>query len=203
MAEIMSGPLGKIVMIGFPMMSFAFMAFIPSALQLYFAATGFFAVCQAYMMHSHVFRRWLGLTIPQKTASKADESALRYTRQMKAQLEQAKKLETSKQTQDQNLSFIDRNAGVLKDLMNKATGQQTKAADGSPLPPPRITDADRKRAEAYEKQQRLYDYEELEKRNKARWGAYTESKDSQKVEDWREAQWREMERARAKASGRK
>lgn len=203
MTELMSGSTGKALMIGLSTISFAFMAFIPSALQLYFVATGFFAVCQAHMMHSHAFRRWMGMTIPQRATTHVNEDTLRYTRKMKAQLLQAKKVETSKQSQDGKLSFIDRKAGVFKDLLQKTFGKKTKAADGSPLSPPRITEAERNQAEAYEKQQRLYDYEELENRNKERWNAFAESKDSRKTAQWREAQWREMERVRAKASSRK
>lgn len=203
MAEMMSGPAGKALTIALPIISLAFMAFVPSALQLYFVSTGFFAVCQAYMVHSHAFRRWNGMAIPQRAMASVDDGTLRYTRNMKAQLERAREVETTKQAEDRNLSFIDRNAGILKELYNKATGKQTKAPDGSPLPRPRITDAERKKAEAYEREQRVYDYEALENRNKERWSAHAESKDSRKTKQWREAQWREMERARAKASSRK
>ncbi|KAJ5182936.1 hypothetical protein N7492_000552 [Penicillium capsulatum] len=203
MAELMSGSLGKAMIYGLPAMSMAFMAFVPSALQLYFVSTGLFAVGQAYLMHSHAFRRWMNMAIPQRATNQSDDSTLRLTRNVKAQLEHARRIEKAKQGQDQNISFIDRNAGLVKDWMNKATGKNTKAADGSNLPPPRITEAERKKAEMYEKQQRVHDYEELENRNKQRWDAYAETRESQKIEQWREAQWREMERARAKVSARK
>ncbi|KAJ5360549.1 Membrane insertase OXA1/ALB3/YidC [Penicillium concentricum] len=112
---------GKYIIYGFPVMSFAFMAFMPSALQLYFVASGLFGLGQTYMINSETFRKWMDLSIAKKPSTGPKYSAVTQNTESKGlrnlleRLEQEKAAEkarlqhvASPAQEDVKISFIDR-----------------------------------------------------------------------------------------------
>lgn len=191
-----TGP-GKGMLIGLPVLSFSFIAFQPAALQLYFVTTGAWAVLQAHVLNNTSFRQRMGLAISDpalknkgglnmkllENKSKnladlhkrlADES--RYVAEMGRQPAQS----------DQNLSSIDRWVNKSKKTfeniaadagqkMRNFSGQSTKNADGSDAAAPRLTDAERQRAEGYEKERQSMDAFARAERNEARRRAHLQA----------------------------
>ena len=166
--DFMNGAAGKGILIGLPAISFCFMMVMPSALQLYFVSTGIWALGQSHLLHNHSFRRWMKMEIPNAVgnAEKIDDSLARLTRRL--QEEQNKVLQAQKQEaalDPQKISFIDRWMKKGKEYFREvktevtqkvqqvqATGGPTKNADGSPVAPPRLTEAQKKREAAEEKE---------------------------------------------------
>lgn len=103
-------------------MSFAFMAFMPSALQFYFVATGLFGLGQTYLINSNVFRTWMSLSIAQKPTNGPKYSAVTQSTESKGLRQLLERLEKEKAAQekartaipvspaqeDVKISFIDR-----------------------------------------------------------------------------------------------
>lgn len=194
--DFMNTPAGKGILIGLPALSFCFMAFQPAALQLYFASTGAWALGQSYLTHNESFRKWAGLAIPQRgtrdTFSTPDnpskglellEKRLADERRYFAELQKAKE-----QPQDapQKISAIDRwvNKGKksfenmtadASKKMQEMQGKPTKNPDGSDVAPPRLTDAERKKAEQYEAERQSLEAYAREERNEARRRAHMQA----------------------------
>lgn len=194
--DFMNTPAGKGILIGLPVLSFCFMAFQPAALQLYFSATGAWALGQSYLTHSNSFRKWMGMAIPQRAVKDtfADpdhpskglellEKRLAAEQRYYAELQKAKE-----QPQDSpaKISAIDRwmNKGkktfesMTADASKKVQemqGKPTKNPDGSDVAPPRLTDAERRKAEQYEAERQSLDAYAREERNEARRKAHMQA----------------------------
>ncbi|KAJ5759805.1 hypothetical protein N7520_006961 [Penicillium odoratum] len=182
MAELMKGPAGKGLLIGLPVLTMAFTAFMPSALQLYFAATGVWACVQAHIVNNPTFRRMAHMeTFQNVQETKAAEDSLSQLT-LRLQQEQQKRLREL-QAQDgevdaSKISAIDRWMKGGKDYFKALREQISKAAntsrgpdtnaDGSPAAPPRLTEAQRKRATKEEEEQAAWEAEERERRNEER-----------------------------------
>lgn len=193
--ELFQSSAGKGILIGFPLLSFAFIAFQPAALQLYFLTTGAWAFAQAHVVNNTTFRKTMGLTISDAKLRKKDDSNMKllekkskslaalherlaYEQRYAAEMRKPKPQSHAGQA-DQNLSSIDRwvNKGkkAFEDFtadagekMRSFSGQSTKNADGSDPEPPSITDEERQRAEDYEAEMKAMDAYNREERNAAR-----------------------------------
>lgn len=185
--EFLSSSAGKTLMVALPTISFTFMAFMPSALQLYFVATGFFALVQAYLVNSTAFRNMLGMTIARRYAidTSAEETQSHLAR-LQSRVNARMKPSESEAQKDtplpskQNVSKIDKLMGGVgkhfrqsgTDISQKLTEMSGKGpatnADGSPAAPPRLTAAERKKAEEYEQEQQSLDDYRRSERNHAR-----------------------------------
>ncbi|KKK22306.1 hypothetical protein ARAM_006938 [Aspergillus rambellii] len=199
--EFTKTSLGKMFLYGLPSMSFAFMSFFPSALQIYFATTGLFALGQSYLINSPAFRRVAGIAIATKPAPAVDPTnplasqggseqsrALRMLTEA-LEAENAKLSEGRPATPGQELSFIDRAIESLKQSKDKLKRETTekvnemrgdgplKNADGTLAEPPRLSEKDRKLAADYEKRRKEEEDWKREERNHARREAHLRALD--------------------------
>ncbi|KAJ5146192.1 Membrane insertase OXA1/ALB3/YidC [Penicillium bovifimosum] len=179
---MMQTEIGKYIIYGFPIISFVFMAFMPSALQLYFVATGIFGLGQTYLINSNNFRGWMKMTIPQKLADGHQFSELTRNTQSKGLRQLMERIEQEKAAQAEarkairveeeakgpaKVSIIDRfydkfgKAGSdLQNSMSKTLGMST--------PEQRLASDKKKRADEYEEQRKEEDELMRRKRNEAR-----------------------------------
>lgn len=172
---------GKYIIYGFPVMSFAFMAFMPSALQLYFVASGLFGLGQTYLINSEVFRNWLSLSIAKKpsngpkysavtqsTESKGLRQLLERLEQQKAAQEKARiEIPVSAVQEDVKISFIDRfyqKFGKVGSNLSKSISETM----GTATVEQRIAKDHKKRADEYEQQRKDEDELMRRERNAAR-----------------------------------
>lgn len=183
----MDGPAGKGLLYGLPILTLAFTAFMPSALQLYFVSTGIWAVGQAHIVHNPSFRRWMKMEVPQTVGDteKMDDSLSQLTRRLQEEqqrrLRQAQAQYLEAEVDPSKMSAIDRwmkggkdyfkelQAQISKGAKNVAgTGGPDTNADGSPAAAPRLTENQRKRATKEEEEQSAYEKEERQRRNEER-----------------------------------
>ncbi|KAJ5134463.1 hypothetical protein N7526_005828 [Penicillium atrosanguineum] len=187
--DILKGP-GKAILYVFPAFSFLFMAWQPAALQLYFVTTGIFALAQSSVLHERWFRNMFNLTIPTIAptgpASKrgpstaltrlqdriAEEKRLLAESQNPTQKDEAPKSYTNVSSIDQ---FLDKSKKGLSNWQTEASksiksmkGQPTTNRDGSPIEPPRMSEAQHRKAEEYERERQSADAFAREERNEAR-----------------------------------
>ncbi|RMJ27658.1 Mitochondrial export translocase Oxa1 [Aspergillus sp. HF37] len=176
---------------GLPAISFLFMQSMPSALQLYFVATGLFGATQALVVNNNTFRRWANMAIVDRSVPQSDLGRmLRMIDEASPEdLQKAKKAAEAKaQAESQkNVSFIDTTVNNAKNIvpsakeyMEKTSKEATdklsefsgsapaKKADGSPADPPRLSDSDRRAADDYEKRRREEEEFIREERNQSR-----------------------------------
>lgn len=194
--DFMTGSAGKTVLVALPTVSFGFMAFQPAALQLYFAATGAWALAQSYLINNVAFRKALGMTIISDRVTttldvKSPSTGLALLERRLAD-EQRHFAELRKaKTQGQKapagkISFIDRWMNRSKKSLDNITtdasdkirnwqGKSTTNADGSPARTSRLTDAERKAAEEYENERKTMDIYTREERNHARRQAHMQA----------------------------
>ncbi|KAJ5620875.1 hypothetical protein N7510_004859 [Penicillium lagena] len=200
--DIMSTGPGKAMMYGLPGISLVFMSFFPSALQLYFVATGAFAFCQARIMTNKTFRTHMKMAITKnhKASDVEDIEVLQHSKglqllQQRLAQEKAQAAGPTKpelETSDKKTSAIDGWVNNFKGYQQKM-GQQMKDgirefqgkapatnADGSKAPAPRLSENTRKRAEDYERTQREQDDAERDQRNLERQQAHQRYLDQQK-----------------------
>ncbi|KAL1970832.1 hypothetical protein VTN77DRAFT_2666 [Rasamsonia byssochlamydoides] len=178
--------LGRMMLYGLPALSFCFMAFFPSSLQLYFVTTGLFSLGQTSLLNSPGFRRWAGIAPlardRQATAEGAEGSRrLRLIEDyVQAEATQATKEHAATKNQ---VSFIDRIVDSVKenlsgakreltDKVNRYSRQAPMGANGSPALPPRLSQRDLKTAEEYQKRRQAEEEYKREERNHARREAY-------------------------------
>ncbi|KAJ5416949.1 uncharacterized protein N7487_000499 [Penicillium crustosum] len=178
---VMQTEAGKYIIYGFPVMSFAFMAFMPSALQFYFVATGLFGLGQTYLINSNAFRTWMSLSIAQKpsngpkysavtqsTQSKGLRQLLERLEKEKAALEKARTaIPVSPAQEDVKISFIDR----IYQKFGKAGSSLSKSMSetlGTGTVEQRIAKDHKKRADEYEQQRKDEDELMRRERNEAR-----------------------------------
>ncbi|KAJ5775593.1 uncharacterized protein N7511_000604 [Penicillium nucicola] len=184
---VLNSPAGKALIYGLPSVSFVFMAFMPSALQLYFVATGAFGLGQTYLINSDKFRQWMKMDIVQKTEPGQPQfsSLTKNTRSEGLRL-LMQRIEQEKLAREKILakgpgqkggeaepaakvSFVDRfmanakSAGkdMKKDLQEKLSTGPTKQTG-------RLSAEQQKRAMEYETQRRAEDDAIREERNQAR-----------------------------------
>ncbi|KAJ5665263.1 uncharacterized protein N7477_007711 [Penicillium maclennaniae] len=188
--DILKGP-GKAILYVLPAFSFVFMVWQPAALQLYFVTTGIFALAQSSVLHKRWFRETFNLTIPVVTPSGpvsssrgpstaltrlqeriAEEKRLLAESQNPPRKDEAPKSYTNVSAIDQ---FLDKSKKGLSNWQTEASksiqsmkGQPTTNRDGSPIEPPRITEAQRRKAEEYERERQAADAFAREERNEAR-----------------------------------
>lgn len=194
--DFMTTPAGKAILIGLPVLSFCFMAFQPAALQLYFTSTGAWALGQSYLTHNESFRKRMGLAIPQRgvssafsdpdNPSKGLELLERRLADEQRYYTELQKTKTQPQDSPQEISAIDRwmNKGkkTFEEMtadagkkMKEMQGKPTKNPDGSDVATPRLTDAERKKAEQYEAERQSLDAYAREERNEARRKAHMQA----------------------------
>lgn len=198
--DFMTTPAGKAILIGLPALSFCFMAFQPAALQLYFASTGAWGLGQSYLMHNEGFRKWMGMALPKRQAATGlDSSSSKGLELLQKRLaaerrhfEELQKAKTQPQQSTENISTIDRWVNKGKETLGTVTadaaqkmremqGKPTKNADGSDVTPPRLTDAERKRAEQYEFEKESMDAYAREERNEARRKAHLRALEAERL----------------------
>ena len=198
MTEIMSAGAGRLMIYVLPGISFLFMMWMPSALQLYFVSTGAFAAAQAHMIHSPKFRKWMNMTQPRRVKGQANkpapnkgdlEARLREHRRRAAGLPSLPQQQPTPATQD--VSAIDRLVGSVKDTVKSSVPEKKG----------RLSEQEIKRAEAQDKRDNEDKAAARQQRNWERAEAWEQSRGNQNM-NWRDAQWQEMERARARAKAR-
>ncbi|KAL2803171.1 60Kd inner membrane protein-domain-containing protein [Aspergillus granulosus] len=195
--------LQKMVQFGMPAIAFAFTAWWPAALQLYFASTATFGFMQSLAINNVAFRKLTGMAIPNKyipppppgTEASEQSRHLRTLAEAAAHLEAEAKSrsgelqQVSHQTQ---MSFIDRALKSAKEgkdrivrettqKVNEMSGKGPKLnADGTPAQPDRLSDKDRKLAEDYEKRRKEEDEWRREEQNHARREAHLQAMERQR-----------------------
>lgn len=193
LSQMGDGAVWKGLLYGLPAISFAFMSFFPSALQLYFLATGALSLAQTHILHSPSFRRFANIAFPVKKAPapEAPNQSLRMITDALA-AERARMAKMQKATEVQRTSFIDRAIENIKkggqdfarDVSEKvkaASGQGPETnADGTPAAPPRLSKEDHKLAADYEKRRREEEAWEREQRNHARRQAHLKTLEMQR-----------------------
>ena len=201
MNEFQNSSFGKAMLFGLPAFSFAFMAWFPSALQLYFASTGLFALCQSHVLRNEQIRKSLGLAIPNKEQPPSNpltaEGASKGLRllQEAIEAEKAKMAEQQKQNPSApvpDISFIDRMLNNIKESkdniqreatekMNEMRGETPgQNADGTPAEPPRLNEKDRKLAADYERRRKEEEDWKRDERNHARREAHMRALEAQR-----------------------
>lgn len=207
-SSLESSSLGKSFIYGLPALSFFFIAFFPSALQLYFASTGLMALGQAYLLNSPGFRRWKGMApLPQRDVfplpggySGSDGAqpnrALRMIQDAIETEKQKVAKDLAKAPPPQSVSFLDKiYSGVkenasnvrkeVEEKLNEVTGKGGDVnPDGTPAPPPRLSKKDKQHADEYHRRRQDEEDAIREERNHQR----------------REAHWRALEEQREKAA---
>ncbi|CRG87345.1 Mitochondrial inner membrane protein OXA1 [Talaromyces islandicus] len=169
MNEMMQSSLGKGMMVGLPVLSMAFISFQPAALQLYFATSGALAFVQAYLINTPSTRAMLGMVpIPSPQSAQEIEQSRAQLRMIQTETAAAwaQKLKDKTEmqalpTKEDNMSRIDKMmANAKKEIANMKTEMNEKMgemqgksnsinADGSPTVKPRLTDEQKKQAQAY------------------------------------------------------
>ncbi|CAI7605255.1 unnamed protein product [Penicillium glandicola] len=188
---------GKYIIYGFPVMSFAFMAFMPSALQLYFVASGLFGLGQTYLVNSEAFRTWMSLSIARKPSNGPTYSAVTQNTESKGLRRLLERLEQEKAAQEKarseallssvsseqevaKISFIDRIYGKFG---KAGTGLSKSISEtiGTPTVEQRLAKDQKKRADEYEQQRK--DEEELirRERNEARRKAHMQTLENERT----------------------
>jgi YidC/Oxa1 family membrane protein insertase len=207
MNQFSSTAMGKMMLYGLPASTFLFMAWWPSALQLYFATTGLFALGQSYLLNSPGFRRWAGVAPlptgpqlipgggPSGQGSEGDRRIRLLEDYIKAEAKKAgrEQFKASPTAALKNpVSFIDKVVDSVKanmskvqkemsEKVNEVAGQApTINADGTPAPPPRLSKSDLQRAESYQKRREEEEEYKREERNHARREAYLRALEEQK-----------------------
>ncbi|KAI9369896.1 60Kd inner membrane protein-domain-containing protein [Aspergillus egyptiacus] len=190
----------KLMLYGFPTITFLFTAFLPAALQTYFVVSGIFGCIQSFIINNRAFRAYAGITIPSEAGpSVTGKAGLNTERSLRMltealQAERARLAEAQKAAgqSEQNLSFIDRAIHNVKESKNKIaqeasekmkelSGQAPKKnADGSPAEPPRLSEKDLKRAEDYERRRQEEEAWKREERNHARREAHLRALEQQR-----------------------
>ncbi|KAJ9296914.1 hypothetical protein DTO217A2_8720 [Paecilomyces variotii] len=220
MNEFTRTTMGKAILYGLPAISFVFMAFWPSALQIYFCTTGAFALCQAYLLNSPSFRRRFGLEIPipalQTSAGPSqaggDNTPSRGLRLIydAIEAEKAKAAKAMEEKPAANVSIIDRAINSVKEgsnkfrsemqeKMNELSGQgPVTNADGTPAAPPRLSEKDLKMAEDYDKRRREEEEWKREERNHARREAHLRALEAER-EKARRSWLKQSQQSAAKA----
>ncbi|EKV12937.1 Mitochondrial export translocase Oxa1, putative [Penicillium digitatum] len=172
---------GKYIIYGFPVMSFAFMAFMPSALQFYFVASGLFGLGQTYLINSDAFRKWMSLSIAKKPSNGPKFSAVTQSTQSKGLRQLLERLEKEKAAQekalsevpvssaqeDVKISIIDRiyqKFGKVGSNLSKSVSETM----GTSTVEQRIAKDQKKRADEYEQQRKDEDELMRRERNEAR-----------------------------------
>lgn len=166
MNDMLASSLGRGLMFGLPILSLVFIGFQPAALQLYFAASGALALMQAYIINTPATRAMLRMVPipPQPSAIQVEESRVRL-RMIQAQTVEALKAKQTEieatVTKEDKRSVIDKMMDNAKkevsnmktemgEKMDQMKGKQTGAnADGSHVVKPRLTDAQKREAQAY------------------------------------------------------
>lgn len=122
MNEMQKTSFGKAMLYGLPALSFCFVAFFPSALQLYFASTGLFALAQSNLLRNDSFRKWANIALPDRSLpsenpfaglDRSTQSRGLRMLQEAVQAETAKLQEQSKQAK-QSASDSDSNSDSIK-----------------------------------------------------------------------------------------
>lgn len=191
--DFLKGP-GKVVLYVLPVISFLFMIFQPAALQLYFMSTGAFALAQSSVIHKPWFREILSITVPKvsNSAPTVDRSPSVGVARLQQRIEEERQrmAELSKPAQEETTpknytkvsaidKMIDKGTKGLSEWSQSANeaagkswdsmrGKPTTNADGSPIAGPRLSDAELKKAEEYEKERRSAEAYAREERNYAR-----------------------------------
>ena len=148
--DILQTSAGKAMLLGLPAVSFAFMAFQPGALQLYFLSTGVLGLLQAYIINNSAFRSAMGMAIPRRAQAPQDLSNLEQLQARLAELQQnpEKFKQQEAAVPESNVSAIDRVQKNISSWSSKARqevsekwsevkGNATKNADGSIAAKPR------------------------------------------------------------------
>ncbi|KAL2825939.1 60Kd inner membrane protein-domain-containing protein [Aspergillus cavernicola] len=190
----------KLMLYGMPILSFAFMAFFPSALQVYFITTGIFGYAQSCLINHRPFRRFMNIENPnpQNPSGPSGQNPVdtgRALRLLTAELDAERaKLAQSQNTavHEQKISFIDRainNIKESKDKLAKEASQKIeeiggtgpkKNPDGTTAEAPRLSKKDLKLAEDYEKRRKEEEEWKREERNHARREAHLKALERQR-----------------------
>ncbi|KAJ5512443.1 Membrane insertase OXA1/ALB3/YidC [Penicillium fimorum] len=171
---------GKYIIYGFPVMSFVFMSFMPSALQLYFVASGLFGLGQTYMINSETFRKWMDLSIAKKPSNGPKYSAVTQNTESKGLRNLLERLEKQKAAEkarlqrvespaqeDVKISFIDR---MYKKFGTAGSGLTKSVSEtlGTQTVEQRLAKDRKQRADEYEQQRKDEDELLRRERNEAR-----------------------------------
>lgn len=170
MNEMSNTSLGRGFLYGLPLLSILFISWQPAALQLYFAASGFLAWIQAYLINTPSTRSILKMAPLPAAANEEEQATLRIIENQKKealrQLLQQRGISQNDQmemkasaTKEGNESMIDKmmsNAKKQLKSMKTELGDKANQMAGKPTsedttykPKPRLTDQQRKEAQAY------------------------------------------------------
>lgn len=163
------------------------MAFFPSALQLYFASTGLFAIGQSYLLNHRDFRKWAGMApLPQHKSSNESVATRRLRLiedSVRAEVSKAAKEQLQAGSQKSQISIIDRVVNGFSDGIKNLRQEVVKQAKelsgggsdatGSPAgPPPRLSQADLQKAQEYDRRRQEEEEYKRQERNHARREAF-------------------------------
>lgn len=175
MQEMQNSAFGKVFFYGMPAISFAFMAFFPSALQLYFTGTSIFALGQAHLMNSKSFRKAMNIALP-NPPTEADRAEQAQKIRMLTELLNKKPEPTAPAAAaagKEQEAFMARLQKEFQSKMDEIRGSGPKTnADGSIAEAPRLSEKDRELAANYEKRRREEEEWKREERNHARRAAH-------------------------------
>ncbi|OJJ33023.1 hypothetical protein ASPWEDRAFT_116382 [Aspergillus wentii DTO 134E9] len=195
MNEMSQTSFGKMFLYGLPAFSTLFVAFFPSALQLYFVGTGLMALGQSYLLSSNSFRRFANIAIAKPSASGGSagqgQSEQSKAIRMLSDAITAEKAKMKTESPSADLSFIDRALNSIKESkqnitrdatekLNDMRGNPSKNPDGSPVAPPRLSEKDLKTAADYEKRRNEEEEWKREERNHARRQAYMQAMENER-----------------------
>ncbi|PYH42730.1 membrane insertase OXA1 [Aspergillus saccharolyticus JOP 1030-1] len=188
---------GKLLFYGLPSISFAFMAFFPAALQLYFVSTSMLGTVQAYLLSRPDFRKWANIAQLEKVDLAPGEEQKNpfrlLTEIMEAEKAKARAAAPPPPLEPEvKMSFIDRTIEGFKNSTRKMKEETTTKIDelrgagpklnedGSLAPAPRLSEKDRKTAEDYEKRRKEEEEWKREERNHARREAHLKMLEQQR-----------------------
>ncbi|KAJ5794998.1 Mitochondrial export translocase Oxa1 [Penicillium paradoxum] len=191
---------GKYIVYGFPVMSFVFMAFMPSALQLYFVATGLLGLGQTYLINSDGFRKWMHMSIARKapaekkqfseltknTQSKGLRLLLERIEQEKAAQEKARSA-SRVQPQQEDASMVPAKISLIDRFYKKFGKAGSSLSDSisstfnTPTAEQRLAEDQKKRANEYEAQRKDEDELTRRERNDARRREHMRTMENQRI----------------------
>lgn len=187
---MLNTPQGQMLLKILPTITFIFMKFQPSALQLYFASTGLWGALQATIINSASLRHRLGLTpfgsqTSQPAAEKSNLELLIERANQERLNEQNRILEARKAKESSGSvqqSAIDKALNSAKDNFRQMSGMDSagKLKDGSPAPPPRMTESQLRAAQKTEEAAHAEAAAERFRRNEERTREYQQRLLSQK-----------------------
>jgi YidC/Oxa1 family membrane protein insertase len=199
-----------------------FISWQPAALQLYFAASGFFSLAQGYLFNTAATRKMLGMApIYHPPAGEGKDSLRMIQQEFLSQMQKMNERGevSGSPTKSANVSMVDKmvnNAKKEYSTMKKEMGDKVKSFtdanadaknhDGSPAAPPRLSVAEKQSADSYKAQREIEDAHELAERNRRRtreYESYVAQQQMNASQTWKQKGRETLKKAAKKSKPRK